>query len=31
MLVRMMIGDSISRVERLVYEGDLDKYTYESK
>lgn len=31
MLVRMMIGDSISRIERLVYEGDLDKYTYESK
>jgi hypothetical protein len=31
MLVRMMIGDSITRIERQVYQDDLDKYTYESK
>ena len=31
MLVRIMIGDSITRVEKQIYLDDLDKYTYESK
>lgn len=29
LLLQMIGGDSIGRVERLVYEGDVDKYTYE--
>lgn len=31
LLIQMIAGDSISRVERLIYERDVDKYSYELK
>ena len=31
LLVKMIGGDSLGRVERLVYERDVDKYSYELK
>lgn len=30
LLAQMVLGNCIRRVERLVYKGDVDKYTYES-
>ena len=31
LLVKMIGGDSLGRTERLIYEGDVDKYSYELK
>lgn len=30
LLVQMVLGNCIRRIERLIYKGDIDKYTYES-
>lgn len=30
LLAQMVLGNCIRRVERLIYEGNIDKYTYES-
>jgi hypothetical protein len=30
-MIRMLIGQNIRKAERLVYQGDIDKYTYADK
>lgn len=30
-MIRMIVGHNIRKVERLVYQGDIDKYTYADK
>lgn len=30
-MIRMIVGHNIRKVERLVYQGDIDKYTYAGK
>jgi hypothetical protein len=30
-IVRMLIGHNVRRVEKLIYKGDIDKYTYDDK